>query len=199
MNRASLRGTPCQFVRPERARLHGAEDYCGQPSRFVWRGFDPSLYNKTKAQLKKHVHVDVFVCVDCALELMANYGWHIKDGKARLERMDVTKFRGHCKACGTTAWIAWDHEVPQTYPGTHFSFCPRCGERSVFMVDQLQDVWEVMSEDLAGRNLNFPIQLLKMLYEDWPNCRKRFWKFYDYVQYQMDCYERTGEFDMAEA
>lgn len=195
-SRASLRGTPCQFVRPERARLNGSPEFCGSPSRFVWHGFDPAYLGKTKAEIKKYIRVQLLVCVDCALELVHEWGWHMKDNKCRLERMDVTKFRAHCGACGTTLWVAWDADAPQGYPGTHFWFCARCGARTVYMVDQLQDVWEVMGDDLAKQGVQFPLQLLQMLYQDWPNSRQRYWKFYDYVKHQMEVFTTTGEFEV---
>ena len=135
------------------------------------------------------------ICCDCAKELLHEFGWQIKDGKARLEGIDMTRQRMHCRACGVNVWVAWVDGAPSTYPGSPFMFCPRCGVQSAFVIDIEQDYWEIMAEDLAINNVHFPVQLLKMLYDEWPRNDRRFHRFYDYVEYQRKIFESTGEVD----
>jgi hypothetical protein len=206
-NRARLVGSPCEAVRPERARRSTANadagydraDMCGEPARFIWLGLDPRHLNLTMAQRRKYIRTNLLMCVDCAFETYHTFGWQIKDGKARLERLDIVKQRLHCRDCGVTIWVAWDYTAdgPSTNPGSPFRFCPQCGARAAFRLELGVDLWEVCMEDCLAKGIEMPIPVLKMLYEDWPHQDRRFYKFYDYVKYQMDVFERTGDFEMA--
>lgn len=206
-DRARLKGSPCEAIRPDRARrsLHNGTagydraDMCGEPARFIWLGLDPRHLGLTVAQRRKYIRSNLLLCTDCAFETNHTFGWQIKDGKARLERLDIVKQRLHCRACGVTVWVAWDYlaDGPSTNPGSPFRFCPQCGAQSAYQLNLNVDLWEVAMEDCMSQGLEVPVQLLKMFYQQWPHQDRRFYKFYDYVRYQLDVYERTGDFDVA--
>lgn len=207
-DRARLVGSPCEAIRPERARRsllnhsagydRAATGMCGEPARFIWLGLDPRHLNLTAAERKRYIRTNLLMCVDCAAETLHTFGWQIKDNKARLERLDIVKQRLHCRACGVTVWAAWDYTAQiQGNPGSPFRFCPMCGAREAYHLDLNVDLWEVAMEDCVAKGINVPIPLLKMFYDEWPRNDRRFYKFYDYVKYQVDIYERTGEFEIA--
>lgn len=198
MNRASLVGAPCESARYEGRGRFGHRDpvygpLCGRPSRFIWLGIDPSALNLTVAQRKKYIRAHVLMCWDCARRMYEMFCWQLKDGKAKLERLDVVKHRLHCKDCGTTAWVSWDTDpgVLITHPG-ELKWCVRCGKRAAVILDHERDFLEVMAQDLAENDATPPIQLIQMLYEDWPRTDRRFDGFYDYFKYVMAHPEEIG-------
>lgn len=203
-SRARLKGSPCEAIRPDRARRstlneslpYDRADMCGGEARFIWLGLDPRYLHMTVAERKRYIRTNLLLCIHCAKEMLDKFGWQIKDRHARMERLDIVKQRLHCKDCGVTLWVAWDYNAsgPSTNPGSPFRFCPQCGARNSYELNLNVDLWEVCREDCEEKGLSLPIALLKMLYDDWPHNDRRFYKFYDWVRYQVETYERTGEF-----
>src|SRR6266566_2262839 len=90
---ARLVGEPCEGMRRYGTRA------CGEPSWFLYRGIDPIILGLTSEQRKKYIRTVLLMCPDCAKDLAHAFAWQIQDGKVRLERLDVVKFRLHCKSC----------------------------------------------------------------------------------------------------
>lgn len=192
----TLRGLGCERVLEARGTDH---DYlCGRPSRFAWWGFDPNHLGLTAAQRRKYIRTRLLLCIDCTLDIMFEWGWHIKDQHARLERLDMYKHRAHCSNCGLFCWVAggdWEG-LPTSVEADRYSYCPKCGARTLYYIDAQLDVWEVMFNDFMEAGTPLPQELIKLLHTDWPRDDRRFHRFYDYVRHQLDVFTRTGDFEV---
>lgn len=181
---ARLVGSPCESVR----RL--GDRACGDPAAFLYRGIDPLVLGLTVAQRKKYIRTVLVLCPDCAMSLAHAFAWQIKDGKVRLERLDVVKFRLHCSNCLAFVHVEWDTDAPQGNPG-ELIWCPKCGVKAAYRLDPEQDYWDVLSKSLD----NMPILLVQMLYAEWDRTKYR--RFVDYVRLQIEQSDATGTFDAA--
>jgi hypothetical protein len=147
----------------------------------------------TAAQRKKYIRSNLLLCGDCAMELCHEFAWHIRDGKARLERLDVQPLRITCRQCHAATKISWDESAPPMNPGM-IQYCPRCGANQVAIIDPEADYWDIMERAFAP----MPLMLLKMLYEEWPRNDRRYRRFRDYVEDQIKQFESTQTFEAAE-
>lgn len=201
MDRSPFVGQPCQSARAHERGASPPRDgttrvLCGLPSDFVWLGIDPLALGLTVAQLKKYKPSTLLLCADCAMDMAHDFAWYIRDGKARLERLTVQPLRISCHECHAVVKVMWDQDAPQFNPGA-IQFCPRCGARSVAAIDPEADYWDLMVEAFD----NMPLQLLKMLYAEWPRHDRRYHRFRDYVADQIAQYDSSeGEtFEAAES
>jgi len=176
---------------------------CGLPSHFIWLGIDPLVLKLSAAKLKKYKPSTLLLCADCAMELAHAFAWQIRDGKVRLERLDVVFLRISCQACHACTKITWDHgqDGPSTHPGP-IQYCPRCGHNQIALIDPEADYWDILVESFGTRDSDgtlvpFPKQLLQMLYSEWPRHDRRYQRFADYVADQMKQFDESGEFEAA--
>jgi hypothetical protein len=96
------------------------------------------------------------------------------------------KYRLYCKSCFAHTVVYWDPYINQPTVVGSFHFCPSCGERSTASYDPDKDYWETMSESFNGA----PVQLLMMLYDEWP--RNRYARFRDFYEHELAAYD-SGE------
>lgn len=179
---AALLNSPCESVR----RLGDAA--CGRRSKFLFRGIDPSALALTAAERKKYIRTVLLMCEDCAKALIDDFAWQIQDGKVKIERLEMVKHRLHCRECSTTIALVWPEDAPVTNPG-EFAFCPRCGAKALFHINPNEDYWEIISETFE----NMPVELVKLLYVEWPRSDRRFPRFADYVRHSIEEFDATGE------
>lgn len=164
---------------------------CGDPARFIYYGLDPAIWAATKSEQKRMLArgnpCTMLMCADHAKRLIDEWSWHIKDGKVRIERLDFIVYRSFCTSCLTFTRIQLDLSSP-TKP-TEFApeFCPACGAKQPIRVMPEQDYWDIISEHFNG----MPVELVKMLYTDWP--RKRYRTFTEFVESQIAEFDSTGE------
>lgn len=192
-------GMPCESARPTRhAPTVDAVEMCGNPSHFLYTGLTADcITDRRRAQrlgvnrvseAGRYQRGTLLLCPDCAYNLSHNMAEALIKGKARLERLDVVKFRAHCTACDVTVHVAWDTDAPSTNPGTHV-FCPRCGHKTMFRIDPDADYWDIIAESFPM----MPVQLLQMLHVEWPHNDRRFPTFRSYVEFQVQHSSEEGE------
>jgi hypothetical protein len=168
---------------------------CGEPARFIYYGLIPEIWASSSVEVKQMVKrghpLHMVMCPDHAMALARDWSWHIKDGKVRIERLDIIVYRSFCSNCLVFTRIQVDLGSP--VKPTHFAprFCPECGHENPIRVLPEADYWEIISEHFE----NMPVELLRMLYVEWP--RNRYKTFADYVKAQVAEYETTGDFEAA--
>src|ERR1044072_239533 len=95
---------------------------CGQEALFRYRGLAPKDW-------KKFAPVNLTLCIQCAYELMHDFGWQVKDRVVQLEPLSGMKYRIYCKSCFSQTIVQWDPQPAE--PGLNMAgalcYCPRCG------------------------------------------------------------------------
>lgn len=189
-NDESLVGQPCQAVVPvldRRGRPTELDRLCGEPSWFRYRGPPPSDPRRGKGR------TELLMCLEHVKAIGDEiFAWTTKDTdtqRARpidLERLDMTVFRMHCKACLAFTRVLWDTAAPVGPNPGEMQFCPRCGAKAYYQLNHEADYWEVLSGILD----NMPVLLVQMLYSSWD--RGRYHKFVDYVAAEVANFDETG-------
>lgn len=121
----------------------------------------------------------IILCSDCAYAILHDHGWQIKDGKARLEPLDMVRFRAYCPECIIHVTMSWTPGAPSGNPG-QFTFCPRCGKKVGYFIDADKDYWEILTESLGTPEIPYPLELAQMLYQEWD--RTKYSRFFDFVR-----------------
>jgi hypothetical protein len=165
-------GQPCQVVRSNEPLK-----FCGQPSVFIRLGIIPIGMTPEQAHAE-HWNYTMLMCPECVNAYERDLGWHIKDGRIRIERLDVTKLRLKCDHCLDVFAIEWDPTMHESGNPGVLRFCPRCGQSAGHMAfpDPHLDFMDWVCEQYPG----MPRQLVVMLYTEWPrNLYKTFRSYID--------------------
>jgi len=128
------------------------------------------------------------MCPDHVAAYAHDMGWHIKDRRVRVERLDVTKLRSDCPKCLISLTVEWTPDIPLTGNPGIMSYCPRCGCKvPLFAPDPHKDWLDWVCEQFNG----MPRQLIELLYQEWP--RNKYPTFMQYVNAQAEAFMATGE------
>lgn len=159
---------------------------CGDTAPFMYTGGIPEGMSQKEIERKSLPH-RLFMCVDHATAIRADLAWPMRDGDCSLTRSDrMIIHRFHCTTCHAFTKVIWDTDAPGMNPG-QLQFCPRCGAATNAHMDADEDYWDV----LAAAFDNMPVDLVKMLYQEWD--RTKYQRFGSYVHAAMQEFDSTGE------